>query len=89
MNCDTLIGRFAFSKAGHDKAQLYVIVAADGDFVYLCDGRLKMLENPKKKRIRHVQLVNRSVDDTLRARLINDETVYDDEIKYALKVYWN
>lgn len=89
MNCDTLIGRFAFSKAGHDKSQLYVIVAAEGDYVYLCDGNLKTLEKPKKKRTKHIQLVNRSVDGNLQDRLINAETIYDEEIKYALKGYWD
>ena len=36
-----MIGQFAVSKAGHDKGTLYVVVAREGDFVYLSDGRLK------------------------------------------------
>jgi hypothetical protein len=41
-----MIGQFAVSKAGHDKGTLYVVVAREGDFVYLSDGRLK---TPQKR----------------------------------------
>lgn len=82
-----MIGKFAISKAGHDKAQIYVITAIAEDFVYLCDGKLKPLERPKKKRIRHIQIVNASVEESLRERLKNGGTVRNEEIKYALKVF--
>ena len=36
-----MVGMFARSKAGHDKTQVYMIVAEEEDYVYLCDGRLK------------------------------------------------
>lgn len=44
-----MTGQFAASCAGHDKGVLYVVVAEEGDFVYLSDGRLKKPEKPKKK----------------------------------------
>ena len=82
-----MIGRFAISKAGHDKAQTYVITATEGDFVYLCDGRLKTLDKPKKKRIKHIQPVNAQVVPELLERLKNGASVCNEEIKYALKTY--
>ena len=82
-----MIGQFATSKAGHDKGQIYVITAAEGEFVYLCDGRLKPVEKPKKKRIKHIQIINATVPEVLRDRLINKETVSNEEIKYAIKIY--
>ena len=82
-----MIGKFATSKAGHDKQQLYVIVAQEGDFVYLCDGHLKTLEKPKKKRMKHIQLINTAVEQTLYERLRNKEAVRDEEIKFAIKCY--
>lgn len=83
-----MIGQFVTSKAGHDKGALYVVTAEDGDFVYLCDGRLKRLEAPKKKRRRHIQPVNAGVDEELRARLASGGQVRDEEIKYAIKQYY-
>ena len=50
------IGNYAMSKAGHDAGNWYVIVNEDKDFYYLCDGRLKPVESPKKKNKRHVQI---------------------------------
>ena len=82
-----MIGKFATSKAGHDKAQIYVITAAEGDFVYLCDGRLKPLEKPKKKRLKHIQLINNTVEELLLNKLQNGEAVLNEEIKYAIKKY--
>lgn len=84
---DSLVGKFATSKAGHDKAQLYVIVGEEGDFVSLCDGRLKTVDKPKKKRRKHIQLINRTVEAGLLERLRGNGTVRDEEIKYQIKHY--
>lgn len=84
---DSLIGRFVTSKAGHDKNQIYVIVAEDGDFVDLCDGRLKTINKPKRKRKKHIQLTNHTVKQDLLFRLCSKERVLDEEIKYEIKHY--
>lgn len=84
---DSLIGRFATSKAGHDKDSLYVVVAEEGDFVGLCDGRLKTIDKPKRKRKKHVQMINRTVSDALLQKLCDKEKVLDEEIKYEIKNY--
>lgn len=82
-----MIGQFVTSKAGHDKGTLYVVTAEEGDFVYLCDGRLKLLKAPKKKRRRHIQPVNSTVEEGLRERLAAGGQVRDEEIRYAIKQY--
>lgn len=86
---DSLVGRFATSKAGHDKLQSYVIIHEDTDFVSLCDGRLKTIGKPKRKRKKHIQLTNHCVDAELLQRLCNKDKVLDEEIKYAIKQYNN
>ncbi len=82
-----MLGKFATSKAGHDKKQLYVIVATEGDFVSLCDGRLRTLANPKRKCLKHIQIINKTVEDALLQKLVNHEKITDEEIKYAIKHY--
>ena len=86
---DSLIGRFAVSKAGHDKSGLYVIIAEDTEFVSLCDGRLKTIDKPKKKRKKHVQLIRQCVNASLVQRLREKGRVLDEEIKYEIKHYNN
>ncbi len=80
-----MIGKFAFSKAGHDKEQVYIIVAEEGDFVYLCDGRYRTVDKPKRKRRKHIQIMEHTVGEELFTKLQNHEKVMDEQIKYAIK----
>ena len=82
-----MIGQFVISRAGHDKDIIYVVVAEEGDFVYVADGRLKLPDSPKKKRRKHVQQVNRTVEDALLRRLSSGEPVEPEAIRYAIKLY--
>ena len=60
-----MIGELATSKAGHDNDRLYMIVGEEGECVYLCDGRLRGVEHPKKKKKKHIQIIHSSAQDTL------------------------
>ena len=50
-------GMLAKSKAGHDKGHVYVILKMDEAYVYLVDGSIRTMENPKKKKKKHVQII--------------------------------
>lgn len=52
------IGMLAKSKAGHDDKKVYVVVKIDSDYVYLADGSIRTIDNPKKKKKKHVQVIN-------------------------------
>lgn len=84
---ENLVGHFAFSGAGHDKGQLYVITMQEGDCVYLCDGSRKPYESPKKKKRKHIQPVGKTVERELLERLIGKEKVRDEDIKFQIKRY--
>lgn len=81
-----MVGKFATAKAGHDKRNLYVIVAEDEKSVYLSDGRLKPVEHPKKKNKKHIQIINARITDM--KELQNAELPYkNEEIKRAIRLY--
>ncbi len=82
-----MVGQLATSKAGHDKDRIYVVMAQEGEFVFLSDGRLRPPDKPKKKRIRHIQPINVSVGEELLRRIQEGGKVYGEEIRYALKQY--
>ena len=82
-----MIGKFATSKAGHDKTKLYIIINEDLEYVYLADGDLKPFEKPKKKSKKHIQIINR-VDETIQNKLETKEIIYNEDIKRAIKLYW-
>ncbi len=55
-------GMLARSKAGHDAGRLYVIIELDDAYVYLADGRIRTVNNPKKKKIRHAEIISKEYD---------------------------
>lgn len=52
-------GSLVYSRAGRDKGTLFVVLAKEGDWVYLADGHTRKAEKPKKKRLKHINKTNR------------------------------
>ena len=50
-------GMLAKAKAGHDKGKIYIIYELDETYVYLVDGIIRKIENPKRKKRKHVQII--------------------------------
>ena len=50
------VGMMARSLAGHDKGKVYMVLDVKEPFVYLVEGKIRKLDHPKKKRIKHVQV---------------------------------
>lgn len=86
-----MIGELATSKAGHDKDRLYMIVGEEGECVYLCDGRLRGVEHPKKKKKKHIQIIHSSAQDTLiqiiKQNLPEERDEIDRQIRKTLEYY--
>ena len=56
---ETQVGRLVFSKAGRDAGRYYIIVSVLNDqYVYICDGDLRKIEKPKKKKVKHLNLTD-------------------------------
>ena len=51
-------GRVVCSKAGRDKNTFLAVIAVDGDWILVCDGKARPLERPKKKNGKHVSVTN-------------------------------
>lgn len=49
------VGQMVRSIAGRDNGTAYVVVRTDGNYVYVADGAIRKLENPKKKKFKHIQ----------------------------------
>lgn len=49
------IGQRVRSTAGRDNGTEYIVVRTDGNYAYVADGAIRKLENPKKKKFRHIQ----------------------------------
>lgn len=80
------IGEFAKSKAGHDKEEIFIIINIEEEYVYLVDGKSRILDKPKKKKIKHIQVINQ-IDEELQRKLETNLILRDEDIKRAIKSY--
>lgn len=80
------IGEFAKSKAGHDKDEIFIIINIEDEYVYLVDGKNRNIENPKKKKMKHIQPINQT-DSELQSKINSNVKLQNEDIKRALKCY--
>jgi len=56
---DFAIGRVVRSNKGRDKGKIFLVVAElDEEYVLICDGSLRKIDKPKKKKIKHISKLN-------------------------------
>ncbi len=55
-------GMLVKSLAGHDKDSIYFVERVEGEFVYVADGRLKTVDNLKRKNKKHIQVIHKVYD---------------------------
>lgn len=77
---------FAKSLSGHDRNQIYLVKEKNEKFVFLVNGTTKPLAAPKKKSLKHVQLIK---NIPIEIEKIVSGTVTDLEVKRAVKLYKN
>ncbi len=71
-------GMPVISKAGHDKDSWYIVYNIEGNEAYLVNGENRTAENPKKKKLKHLQPVN--------VQVLEKEQWTNEEVKRALKL---
>lgn len=85
-NC---LGKIVYSKAGRDQDKVFVVVSVLNDkYVYVCDGSLRPVEKPKKKKIKHLEFTN-IIAEEIGNLSISDEKVTNAIIKGILQSYDN
>ncbi|RDV83382.1 KOW domain-containing RNA-binding protein [Ammonifex thiophilus] len=84
-NCGIELGRLVSSKAGRDRGRYYLIYEVLSDrFVRVVDGRIRRIENPKPKNIKHL-CFHPKVAEEVAAKLRQGERVTNAEIREALE----
>jgi len=79
-------GRIVFSKCGRDKGLPFIIVEVCDGYVFLADGKLRPLANPKRKKLKHIQPTNASVPD-IASPVGTLKTISDSDARKALAAY--
>lgn len=72
------VGDITISLMGHDTGRRYLVIAeTDENFVLVCDGKYRKLDNPKQKRRKHLKIESHNACEYT-------ETLTDSEIRKIL-----
>lgn len=79
-----VLGQVVYSKAGRDAGKIFIITGLiDASYVYISDGDLRRVENPKKKKIKHL-VITKDIIDTIAQKISADIKITNAEIRKAL-----
>ena len=71
------------SIAGRDAGSLFFVLATEGDFLLLADGKRRRVETPKRKRRKHVALVGES-HSLVAEKIRSSEKITNSELRKAI-----
>ena len=74
------------SDAGRDRGKLFIVLAVEGEYLLLADGKVRRVEAPRRKKRRHVRFV--SADESRRAdKIKRSEKITNSELRRTLAAY--
>ncbi len=77
-------GQLVKSTQGRDRGQWMIILEVlDDDYVLLCDGKIRKIEKPKKKKLKHISKTNIIFDDLQKKIIQNNISNADMRKKLA------
>lgn len=80
------LGQVVKSCAGRDKDKYFIVIDKDDVYVTLSDGQSRRLEQPKKKKQKHVQITHDRIE-TLADKLTHGDKISNADIRRSLKNY--
>ncbi len=80
------LGQLVVSAAGRDRGRYYIVARIlDDTTVAVTDGAYRPVSNPKKKNVRHL-MMTRTVNSSLREKLLRGIGITNEEVCEALKI---
>ena len=74
------------SLAGRDKGKLFYVMDIEENYVLIADGKGRKLENPKRKKLKHVRRVTRT-ETRVAAKIQNGDKVLNSELRRDLATF--
>ena len=74
------------SLAGRDKDKLFYVMDVEDNYVLLADGKGRKLENPKRKKLKHVRRVTRT-ETRVATKILNGDKVLNSELRRDLAAF--
>ena len=81
------IGQLVTSNAGRDQTNIYLVVGIEkNEYLLLANGRERKFPNPKRKNIRHVNVLD-SIAHGVAEKIESGMKITDEEIRQAIKIF--
>ena len=74
------------SGAGRDKGKLFAVLAEEGEYLLLADGKSRKVNSPKRKKRRHVISEAAGIEQ-LSNKFNSEETITNSELRRTLAAY--
>ena len=74
------------SLAGRDKGKFFYVIDVEENYVLIADGKGRKLENPKRKKLKHVRRVTRT-ETRVAAKILNGDKVLNSELRRDLATF--
>ena len=74
------------SLAGRDEGKLFYVIDTEENFVLIADGKGRKLENPKRKKLKHVRRVTRT-ETRVATKILNGDKVLNSELRRDLATF--
>ena len=86
MNNKYSLGQIVFSKCGRDQGKPFIVVSIEEEYVYLVDGNLRKVDNPKLKKKKHIQITN-ATNEWIKQKIIEENRLTNNDVRRALEEY--
>ena len=74
------------SMAGRDKGKFFYVIDTEDNYVLIADGKTRKLENPKRKKLKHVRRVTRT-ETRVAVKIQNGDKVLNSELRRDLATF--
>ena len=74
------------SLAGRDKGKYFYVIEVEENYVLIADGKGRKLENPKRKKLKHVRRVTRT-ETRVAVKILNGDKVLNSELRRDLATF--
>lgn len=80
---DIYPGKVVMSTAGRDKDRYFVVLSVSDNFCYIADGKVRKVDMPKKKKIKHLRVTEFFLEN-IANKLTEEQTVTNSMIRRAI-----
>ncbi|MBW4827033.1 MAG: KOW domain-containing RNA-binding protein [Clostridiaceae bacterium] len=84
---DITVGQVVKSRAGRDKGNIFLVLdIIDDKYLYVVDGDIRKLDNPKRKKVKHLIIYNTVVPE-LKEKIENGTKINNAYIRKLLEPF--